>query len=83
MRDNWQATLILWTEAGASVVGRFEYHGSHPGLHVHADCERGGLGIDQHRQSHEAAPGAVVSQADVGVDRHHFLGGGAEVFPRR
>ena len=42
-RDNWQATLILCTEAGASVIGRYEYHGSHPGLHVHADCERGGL----------------------------------------
>jgi hypothetical protein len=42
-RDNWQATLILYAEAGASVVGRYEYHGSHPGLHVHADCERGGL----------------------------------------
>lgn len=43
VRDNWQATLILFAEAGASVVGRYEYHGSHPGLHVHADCERGGL----------------------------------------
>jgi len=42
-RDNWQATLILYAEAGASVVGRYEYHGSHPGLHVHADCERSGL----------------------------------------
>ena len=33
-RDNWQATLILCTEAGASVIGRYEYHGSHPGLHT-------------------------------------------------
>jgi hypothetical protein len=42
-RDNWQAMLILCTEAGASVIGRYEYHGSHPGLHLHADCDRGGL----------------------------------------
>jgi hypothetical protein len=43
MRGNWQAILILCTDTGASVIGRYEYHGSHPGLHVHADCERGGL----------------------------------------
>jgi hypothetical protein len=42
-RDNWHATLILYAEADASVVGRYEYHGSHPGLRVHADCERSGL----------------------------------------
>ena len=42
-RDNWQAMLILCGQEGASTIGRFEYHGSHPGLHAHADCERSGL----------------------------------------
>lgn len=43
-RANWQATLMKLTEDGnASVVGRFEHHGSHPGLHVHAHCQRGGI----------------------------------------
>jgi hypothetical protein len=42
-RDNWQACLILTLDEGASVVGRFEHHGSHPGLHAHAHCERGGV----------------------------------------
>lgn len=42
-RDNWQAVLILETGEGPSVVSRFEYHGSHPGVHIHADCERGGI----------------------------------------
>jgi hypothetical protein len=44
-RDNWQAMLILRTDEGASVVGRYEHHGSHAGLHAHADCQRGGLEI--------------------------------------
>ena len=42
-RDNWQAFLILVGDGGASVVGRFEHHGSHPGLHAHAHCERSGI----------------------------------------
>jgi hypothetical protein len=42
-RANWKAMLILVTDTGASVVGRFEDHGSHPALHIHAHCERGGL----------------------------------------
>jgi hypothetical protein len=42
-RDNWQAMLILYGQGGASTVGRYEYHGSHPGLHAHADCVRSGL----------------------------------------
>lgn len=42
-RDNWQAILMLDTPHGHSVVGRFEYHGSHPGLHVHGHCARGGI----------------------------------------
>jgi hypothetical protein len=44
-RDNWKATLFLETESGSSVVGRFEDHGSHRGVHVHAHCERGGLEV--------------------------------------
>jgi hypothetical protein len=40
-RDNWKALLIIETDAGPSVVARFEHHGSHPGLHAHAHCERG------------------------------------------
>jgi len=42
-RDNWKAILILERPDGASAVGRFEYHGSHPGLHCHSNCERSGL----------------------------------------
>ena len=42
-RDNWQAWLILSTDEGSAVVGRFEHHGSHPGLHAHAHCERSGI----------------------------------------
>jgi len=42
-RDKWQAMLILCSQDGASTIGRYEYHGSHPGLHAHADCERSGL----------------------------------------
>ncbi len=42
-RDNWSSILILRTEDGGSVIGRFEFHGSHPGLHIHAHCDRGGL----------------------------------------
>lgn len=42
-KDNWGAWLVLKTEGGCSLVARFEYHGSHPGFHVHADCERGGI----------------------------------------
>lgn len=42
-RDNWKAVLIIETDGGHSVVARFEHHGSHPGIHVHADCTRGGI----------------------------------------
>lgn len=44
-RDNWKAMLILDTGTGHSVVGRFEYHGSHPGLHAHSDCDRSGIEV--------------------------------------
>jgi hypothetical protein len=43
-RDNWQAILMRLADDGsASAVGRFEYHGSHPGLHAHAHCQRSGI----------------------------------------
>lgn len=42
-RDNWQAILMIELDQGASVIARFEHHGSHPGLHVHAHCEKGGV----------------------------------------
>ncbi|WP_207903838.1 hypothetical protein [Martelella mediterranea] len=42
-KDNWKAWLILSTESGASVVSRFEDHGNHPGIHIHAHCERSGI----------------------------------------
>ena len=42
-RGNWKAALIVQTRDGPSVVGRFEFHGDHPGLHAHSDCERSGL----------------------------------------
>jgi hypothetical protein len=42
-RDNWKAFLIVETQTGYSVVARFEHHSSHPGVHAHAHCERGGL----------------------------------------
>lgn len=42
-RDNWKAMLLLEATGGWSAVGRFEFHGSHPGLHVHSDCDRSGL----------------------------------------
>ncbi len=44
-RDNWQAYLMVETPDGVSVVGRFESHGSHPGVHGHAHCERGGIEV--------------------------------------
>jgi hypothetical protein len=44
-RGNWQSYLLAMTTAGPSVVARFEHHASHPGLHGHADCSRGGIEV--------------------------------------
>lgn len=44
-RANWKAMLIVETAAGPSVIGRFEDHGSHPGLHCHSDCDTSGLEV--------------------------------------
>lgn len=77
-RDNWQAFLIIETNGGASVVARFEHHASHPGLHGHGHCDRGGLelgtsGLDgllrfpkvgeSHRRSHAWTEGTFLSAA--------------------
>lgn len=42
-RDNWKAVLAQERNGEAFVICRFEYHGSHPGLHIHSDCARSGL----------------------------------------
>lgn len=38
-KDNWKAWLIKKSSSGAGLVARLEHHGSHPGLHAHADCD--------------------------------------------
>ena len=60
-RNNWKSTLAVQVGKDWSVVGRFEYHGSHPGLHCHADCNRGGIetgttGLDVPRIPDTEAP---------------------------
>ena len=43
-RDNWKAALTVEVSgSGHSIVAKFEFHASHPGLHVHADCGRSGI----------------------------------------
>ncbi len=42
-RGDLKAMMIVKTGSGHAVVGRFEFHSSHPGLHAHAHCERGGI----------------------------------------
>lgn len=42
-RSNFKSMLIEETPAGPSVIARYEFHGSHPGIHVHADCDRSGI----------------------------------------
>lgn len=43
-RDNWQAMLLQERVGeGWSIVARYEHHGSHPGLHIHSDCDRSGI----------------------------------------
>jgi hypothetical protein len=44
-KQNWKAWLVHRTEEGGALVSRMETHGNHPGIHVHADCLRGGLEI--------------------------------------
>jgi hypothetical protein len=43
-KDEWKAWLIRKLANGkSSLVSRLEYHGTHPGLHAHAHCDRGGF----------------------------------------
>lgn len=43
-KANWKAWLLKLDDASsASVVARFEEHATHPGLHLHAHCDRGGI----------------------------------------
>lgn len=44
-QDSWKSWLAVGSEMGYSVVGRFEHHGSHPGLHCHSHCGRSGVEI--------------------------------------
>ncbi len=37
--------MSVKTDQGGSVVGRFEFHADHPGLHLHAECGRSGIEI--------------------------------------
>ncbi len=47
LKDDWKAWLSIKTPNGWSLIERYEYHGSHPGVHVHADCERAGIEVSQ------------------------------------
>lgn len=42
-RGDLKAILITKTGSGHSVVSRYEFHTSHPGLHAHAHCGRSGI----------------------------------------
>jgi hypothetical protein len=45
-RANWKSMLMFVNpDRTASVIARFEQHGSHPGLHMHSDCRRSGIEI--------------------------------------
>lgn len=45
VRGDLKSTLIVETPGGYSVVSRYEFHSSHPGLHAHAHCERAGIEV--------------------------------------
>lgn len=51
-RGNWQSFLLIEVFGAWSVVARFEFHASHPGVHIHSHCGRSGVevgatGLDQ------------------------------------
>lgn len=65
-RDNWKAILMKLAEDGsASTVGRFEHHGSHPGLHAHAHCQRGGI------ESGPASLDDLIRVPQAGPEAYH------------
>ncbi|HVJ41455.1 MAG TPA: hypothetical protein VM639_08155 [Dongiaceae bacterium] len=46
MKGDWQAVLCRKFDDGtASIIGRFEYHEDHPGVHIHSHCDRSGVEI--------------------------------------
>jgi hypothetical protein len=49
-RGNWKSMLIEVSDQASRVIGRFEYHSTHPGLHGHANCNSslafGSVGLD-------------------------------------
>ena len=44
-KGDWNSVLSVKTDQGGSVVARFEFHADHPGLHAHAECNRGGIEV--------------------------------------
>lgn len=44
-RGNWQAFLLVDAAGESSVVARFEFHASHPGVHLHSHCGRSGIEV--------------------------------------
>jgi hypothetical protein len=39
VKDNWQAVLMVVSTSQSFAINRYEYHGSHPGTHVHSGCD--------------------------------------------
>lgn len=44
-KDNWKSWLIFQSPSGPALVARLEHHGTHPGLHIHTDCDRSGVEV--------------------------------------
>lgn len=44
-RADWKAWLLIRFGQDASIVARLEDRASHPGLHLHAHCQRGGVEV--------------------------------------
>lgn len=76
-RDNWEARLILLNEGTGSVISRYEYHGSHPGLHIHAHCERGGI------EAGSTGMDNLIRLPDVGSERQVNIAFRANTFWER
>lgn len=63
-KDQWKAWLICEVSKGRySLVSRLEYHGNHPGLHVHSHCVRSGI---------EEGPSSIDNLVRIpDADEHH------------
>jgi hypothetical protein len=65
-RANWKAMLMLVNpDRTASVIARFEQHGSHPGLHIHSDCTRSGI------ETGATSIDGLLRIPDAGADSYH------------